>query len=373
MAERQTRTVHVEYRRMVNAGEEFSLILTGSAGGGKPFDARCILTSASGVLQESPWSSFSGRESGSYCVHVDTLPWAAEDHLSLSVEIRQDGKIIRYDGLSPIQVEVAGNYDDRMIRQAVSRIGKVLLKTGYDDDGNMTVSADADEPLAKVELLNNGNTVITFFEGKSRKVQFKIPMELRFMPGQSNLKFTFANGKVRYGKPFMQRRTRDLRRVKVWHAKGNRPAMVMCSGSRLRTAPFKRKVQAGTVIVPDSLISGYTAFTLEMNLLPRKIGGVQMIAERKGVFRLLSDNGRIILLVRSADGRQQLCGETDLKLIAGKKMKLLWNYNFNVQTLTLDGKKFDCNFVRMSDEMSQRFKAGNFEGTVFNLSVTFGN
>ena len=95
--------VEITYRRMVNAGEYVKFSIGNVSGNADKFDARFILKDAAGeTVFTSPWSSFAGKEQHAAYFRVDTLPWAYSDHLSCVVEIRQNDKVTRYDGLLPI-------------------------------------------------------------------------------------------------------------------------------------------------------------------------------------------------------------------------------------------------------------------------------
>ena len=357
--------VEITYRRMVNAGEYVKFSIGNVSGNADKFDARFILKDAAGkTVFTSPWSSFSGKEQHAAYFRVDTLPWAYSDHLSCVVEIRQNDKVTRYDGLWPIQVEVAANYNPGMFRQATSLIGKAALKREFDDNGKMSVAVSSATPVAKVEGFINGQTVKLSPGGNNTKFSFKGPSMFAF--AMRNFKVTLADGKTWYSPMQPIPMTRDLRRVRVWHEKAGRPVWVMCSGSRLRTLPFKRKVVSGTLEL--AAVSGLTAFTFQADVLQKNSAGVQKIAECKGVFQILSDNGKIILIVRKPGNKEFLCCDSGLKLIPGKKMKLEWFYNFNDQTLVLDGKEIECSFVK--PELPK--KIGKFDGTVSGYSIRYG-
>ena len=360
-----TPDVQITYRRMVNAGEYVKFSLANVSGNAEQFDARFILKDAAGAtVFTSPWSGFSGKEQLAAYFWVDTLPWAYTDHLNCMVEVRQNDKVTRYDGLLPIQVEVAVNYNPGMFRLATSLIGKAALKREFDNNGKMSVAVSSATPVAKVEGLINGQTVKLSPNGNNTKFSFKGPSISFF--AMRNFKVTLADGKTWYSPMQPIPMTRDLRRVRVWHEKAGRPVWVMCSGSRLRTLPFKRKMAFGTL--EFATVSGLTAFAFQADVLQKNSAGVQKIAECKGVFQILSDNGKIILIVRKPGDKEFLCCDSGLKLIPGKKMKLEWFYNFNDQTLVLDGKEIECKFVK--PELPKQI--GKFDGTVSGYSVRYG-
>ena len=362
-----TPDVQITYRRMVNAGEYVKFSLANVSGNAEQFDARFILKDAAGeTVFTSPWSSFFGKEQFTAYFWVDTLPWAYTDHLRCMMDIRQNGKITRYDGLLPIQVEVAVNYNPGMFRQATSLIGKAALKREFDNNGKMSVSVSAATPVAKVEGLINCQTVKLSPNGNNTKFSFKGPSISFF--AMRNFKVTLADGKTWYSPMQPIPMTRDLRRVRVWHEKTGRPAWVMCSGSRLRTLPFKRKVVLGSLEFADNTVSGLTAFAFQADVLQKNSAGVQKIAECKGVFQILSDNGKIVLIVRAPGKKEFLRYDSGLKLTPGKKMKLEWYYNFHDQTMVLDGKEVECKSVKL--DIPEQI--GKFDGTVSGYSIRYG-
>lgn len=356
--------VEVSYRRMVNAGEYVEFKLSDVSGNAEPFQARFILENGFGEkVYTSQWVDFSGRERRGFCCYLDTLPWAANDHLILTVEIKQHDRISRYRNFAPIQVEVAGNYDSSRVCMATSRLADVRLKR----EGN-TVTISSEHPVLRAEWMYNGRNIHTIFAGVSENVSGKIPDELSYLPGC--VKVTLTNAKVWYSEPAPAMMTRDIRRVRVWHERFGRAETLMTSGSRLRTMPFKRKVSSGTFIVSESLISGLTAFTFQCEIEPENIAGKQLIAERRGFFQLRSDNGRLILYVRSQNG-DYLKSESRLHLIPGKRQKLVWRYDFTEQSLSLGDKTEDCRFVRIKDKLPSADLKDNFNGTISNCDISF--
>ena len=253
-----------------------------------------------------------------------------------------------------------------MFRQATSLIGKAALKRNFDDNGKMSVSVSAATPVAKVEGLINRQTVKLSPNGNNTKFSFKGPSISFF--AMRNFKVTLADGKTWYSPMQPIPMTRDLRRVRVWHEKTGRPAWVMCSGSRLRTLPFKRKVVLGSLEFADNTVSGLTAFAFQADVLQKNSAGVQKIAECKGVFQILSDNGKIVLIVRVPGKKEFLRYDSGLKLTPGKKMKLEWYYNFHDQTMVLDGKEVECKSVKL--DIPEQI--GKFDGTVSGYSIRYG-
>ena len=225
--------VEIDYRRMVNAGEFVKFHIGNVSGSAEKFEARFILKDAAGeTVFTSPWSSFAGKERDTAMFGIDMLPFAYTDHLSCIVELRQNGKVVRYSGFSPIQIEVVDVKNKGIVRQAISRIAKVVLKQKFDDDGKMSVSVSAGSPVLKVEGLRDGKAVVTA-PGENRKgFTFAVPPESAFLV--RNFKVTLADGKIWYSKMLPFPMTRDIRRVKVRHEKTGREVWVMVSGSRLR-------------------------------------------------------------------------------------------------------------------------------------------
>lgn len=366
-----TPDVQITYRRMVNAGEYVKFSLVNVSGNAEKFDARFILKDAAGeTVFTSPWSSFFGKEQHGAYFWCDTLPWAYTDHLNCELEIRQNGRITRYDGLLPIQVEVAVNYNPGMFRQATSLIGKATLKRNFDENGKMNISVAAQSPILKVEGVCNGQAVLTMPGNGRKQFSFEVPPELTFPV--RNFKVTLADGKTWCSRMFPFPMTRDIRRVRVWHEKTGRPVWVMCSGSRLRTLPFKRQAAFGSLDFAKNTVSGLTAFTFQVDVLQRNSAGVQKIAECKGVFRILSDNGKIVLIVRKPGDKHFWRCDSGLTLTPGKKMRLEWYYNFNDQRLGIDGKEVECKFVQLDKKNQFPAKISNFDGTVSGYSIRYG-
>ena len=225
--------VEITYRRMVNAGEFVKFYIGNVSGNAEKFDARFILKDAAGeTVFTSPWSSFAGKDKDTAMFGVDILPFAYTDHLSCIVEVRQNGKVAKYDGFSPIQIEVVDVKDKSIVRQATSRIAKVVLKRKFDDNGKMSVSVSAESPILNVEGLCDGQAVVTV-PGKNRK-EFTFDVPTESASPVRNFKVILADGKTRYSKMFPVPMTRDIRRVKVRHEKTGRSVWVMVSGSRLR-------------------------------------------------------------------------------------------------------------------------------------------
>lgn len=225
--------VEITYRRMVNAGEYVKFSLANVSGNAEQFDARFILKDAAGeTVFTSPWSSFVGKEKDTAMFGIDMLPFAYTDHLSCVVEVRQNGKITKYSGFSPIQIEVVEIKDKSIVRQATSRIAKVALKRKFDDKGKMSVSVSAESPILKVEGLHDGQAVVTVPGENRKEFTFEVPTESAFKV--RCFKVTLVDGKIVYSEMFPVPMTRDIRRVKVWHERFGRPVWVMVSGSRLR-------------------------------------------------------------------------------------------------------------------------------------------
>ena len=225
--------VEITYRRMVNAGEFVKFYIGNVSGNAEKFEARFILKDAAGeTVFTSPWSSFVGKYKDTAMFGVDILPFAYTDHLSCSVEVRQNGKVAQYSGFSPIQIEVVDVKDKSIVRQAVSRIAEVTLKRKFDDNGKMNVSVSAGSPILKVEGLRDAQAVLNVPGEDREEFTFAVPPESAFQV--RNYKVTLADGKIWYSKMFPFPMTRDIRRVKVRHEKTGRPVWVMVSGSRLR-------------------------------------------------------------------------------------------------------------------------------------------
>ena len=229
----KTPDVEISYRRMVNAGEYVKFYIGDVSGNAEKFEARFILQDASGKdVYIAPWSSFSGKEQNTAMFGIDMLPLVYTDHLNCIVEIRQNGEIFKYDGFSPIQLEVVEIKDKGIFRQATSRIGKAFLKRKFDDNGKMTVAVSAESAILKVEGLRNAQAVVTVPGENRKEFSFSVPPESA--SAIRNFKVTLVNGKSWYSKMFPIPMTRDIRRVQLRHERTGRMVWVMVSGSRLR-------------------------------------------------------------------------------------------------------------------------------------------